>query len=516
MTRKQTTLLLTRKNNWQSLDSSLYPNSLITGIEINESGKFVVKRIDWNDYWLTETDSHSAELNELKQLRMALLSKPDELDSMKEYVQCYFEFLHNVCNDEAGNVKLQQKLTALETFPVFYKAETFPSLIAVDTSYNPVYLLSRIIHPNSWHNPRFLPLVQHSESHSTLLYHHYRQISAYSRTLFTYIPNEPQYRQRSFIAWQKLAVALTVKRDTLVQTRAERLAQNAVLPLISRIPGYRQSMENVLRIADLGGGSADLTKKIVEQLLSNEKEKPKIDLTVVDLDFPDMQRHLKYTPFYRSLSSFKCHRNNFYDWVCAKYRRDSEFCIKYNVSAKQETKKYDFIFLFRLLNNLSKFDIIGFSEWFNVHRFMNERITKTDWLDGKTLPHLALQNDCIGNIVLAAKKVNTRDGISFTIPSLTDYFQTLSMLSSNIAKQSGNAVYLPVRHLDLQSVLPPDGINFFQMLCSLCHFVVIEDIDLTASQLRRYLDENNLTNLSVQRLRSGIPNSQTLVVFENK
>ncbi|GHT13377.1 hypothetical protein FACS1894170_09300 [Planctomycetales bacterium] len=96
MIRKKTTQILTRKNNWQSLDSSLYPNSLIARIDVNESGKLVVKRIDWNDYWLTEMGNCSAELNELKQRRMALLAKPDELEKVKEYVMCYFVVIEDI------------------------------------------------------------------------------------------------------------------------------------------------------------------------------------------------------------------------------------------------------------------------------------------------------------------------------------------------------------------------------------------------------------------------------------
>jgi len=132
--------------------------------------------------------------------------------------------------------------------------------------------------------------------------------------------------------------------------------------MIAQLPGFEQSPEKVLRIADLGGGSGDLTKAIIENVLSSNPvfvDSLRIALTVVDYDFPDMKRHLKKTAFFRPLVSLKCQRKDFLDWILEKLNPSDkpEIEVKVKMSEQQASKPFDLIFLFRLLNNMSDFGI---------------------------------------------------------------------------------------------------------------------------------------------------------------
>lgn len=310
-----------------------------------------------------------------------------------------------------------------------------------------------------------------------------------------------------------------------MKTRSKCLSEQALFPIIDKIPGLKQSPQKVLRIADLGGGSGDLTKEIFENLFSSHSELSKllrIALTVVDYDFPDMTRHLKNTKFYRSLASLKCKRMNFLDWIHEKSIGSCkpEVEVVMDLSDQQRAKPFDLVFMFRLLNNMSEFGIEHTGDWSTIQTIVCEKISRDDWSTDIFYPHHAIQAGQIEKIVLSTKQISLASGVIWCLSSLSDYFRALHCLSkenkTDHPEKSGNEIFFPVRKLNLDRIQYESGRNLFVDLCRLCHFVLIEDIDLKSSDLRRHLLQQGLSKIKVIDLPSRIPSSHTLCVFEDQ
>jgi len=475
-------------------------------------------------------------LESFRLARIAYFTHPRGENCVNNYCHCYFQLLHYVVHSK--DLKLYSNsilrcLVGLETIPVYWQGGGHPDLIAVNTNTNPAYLLSRIRLPKSWHNLRFLPMITcrtfEQEGNSQIpLYHQYRQISGGTSrptTLLTYIPATVADRKNSFIAWQHLAASLTRKKDTLIRTRAACLSEQVLRPTIAKIHGFEQSPEKILRIVDLGGGSGDLTKAMLENFLASNSESAnsfRVSLTIVDHDFPDMRRHLKKTAFFRSLTSLKCQRKDFLDWLLNKMipTDKPEIEVKVKMSEQQASKPFDFIFMFRLLNNMSEFGIGKTDSWEDARTITCDMLSEQDWYDGKHYPHQAISTNQIQNIVLSTTQISKDSQTTWCIASLTDYFQALYRLSpsevtlDHCEYSTHNAIFFPFRKLNLDKILYETGRNLFEDLCRLCHFILIEDIDLRSNDLRKYLDRHNLSHIKVMDLPSKIPMSNTFCVFE--
>jgi len=523
--------------NWNRIVLFRQPEQLIKRIDFHSPFGFNVEKIDWLNYWQEAIEIVDArkffELLELLRLaRTSYLTHPRNESHTKNYCQIYFEFLHYAVHSEdlePFRRKVLHRLVGLETIPVYWQESSRPDLIVVNTKTNPVYLLSRIHQPKSWDNLRFLPMVTYgsfddANDQGVPIYHHYRRISRGTTeptTLFTYIPVSIADRKNSFVAWQQLATLLTPKKDTLIKTRSRCLAKQVLRPVIAKIPGVEQSPEKTLRVADLGGGSGDLTNAIFENLLTAHLEPTdsfQISLNIVDYDFPDMKRHLKKTAFFRSLVALMCERKDFLNWVFEESISSDtpKIQIKTNMSKQQASKPFDLILMFRLFNNMSEFGIDKATTWEEVLPITNEKLTEQDWQEGKYYPHLAISVNQLQKIVLSTKQITVNSQTTWCIASLTDYFQALYYLSRQEAgkKWSNNTIFFPTRKLNLDQIRYRSGRNLFEDLCRLGHYVVIEDIDLRMQDLRRYFDQHGLSRLKVIDLPCKIPLSNTFCVFE--
>ena len=527
--------------NWHLISSARRSGQLIKRLDLRLRFGFDIETIDWQDYWQNAIESvRSSEfctkLESLRLARTAYFANPRNENCAKDYCRNYFEFLHDAVHSEdlgQHQWKVLRCLVGLETIPVYWQKTSCPDLIAVNTKTNPVYLLSRIHQPKSWDNIRFLPMVGYGSfgqdnEQKNPLYHQYRRITggrSESTTLLTYIPVAIEDRKNSFIAWQHLAASLTRKKDTLIGTRSQCLSEQVAQPIIQKLPGFEQSPEKVLRIADLGGGSGDLTKAIIENVLSSNSattDSIRIALTIVDFDFPDMRRHLKKTAFFRSLISLKCHRKDFLDWTLEKSSPSdkTEIEVKVKMSEQQASKPFDLIFLFRLLNNMSDFGIEKATTLDDVRTVTDGKLSEQDWRDGKYYPHRAIAMNQLQKIVLSTTQVTLNSQTTWCVASLSDYFQALSYLSREETEihrpenKPHNSIFFPVRKLDLDKIRYKQGRNFFEDLCRLCHFVLVEDIDLRSDDLRHYLHLHGLLHLKVIDLPSRIPLSNTFCICE--
>ena len=101
-------------------------------------------------------------LESLRLARADYLTCPRNESFAKKYCLIYFELLHYAVHSEdlkRNRRKVLRGLVGLETIPVYWRESSQPDLIVINTKTNPVYLLSRIYQPKSWHNLRFLPMV---------------------------------------------------------------------------------------------------------------------------------------------------------------------------------------------------------------------------------------------------------------------------------------------------------------------------------------------------------------------
>ena len=529
--------------NWNLIVSTRQSELLIKRVDLHPRFGFNVERINWQNYWqeviaINDKGEFFEKLELLRVARTAYLTNPRNSDNVKDCCRNFFELLHYAIHSEdlePHRLKVLRRLIGLETIPVYWQGSLYPDLVVVNTKTNPVYLLSRIHQPKSWANLRFLPMVSYGSFEQeidtkTPLYHQYRQISggsSESTTLFTYIPVSIEARKNSFIAWQHLAASLTSKKDTLIKTRSQCLSEQVLHPVVAKIPGLAQSPEKMLRIADLGGGSGDLTHAVLANFLTSNSvptDAIRIALTIVDYDFPDMNRHLKRTVFFRSLALLQCQRKDFLDWIFENSIPSDKPAINFKVkmSEQQASKPFDLIFMFRLLNNMSEFGIGTATTWEEIRSITCERLAEQDWREGQYYPHRAISMNQLDKIVLSTTQIAQNSQTTWCIASLTDYFQALFLLSRSrkdterLENQSTNTIFFPIRKLDLDKIHYRSDRNLFEDLCRLCHFVLIEDIDLRSNDLRQYLDRHGLSRLKVIDLPSRIPSSSTFCVFEEQ
>jgi hypothetical protein len=154
----------------------------------------------------------------------------------------------------------------------------------------------------------------------------------------------------------------------------------------------------------------------------------------------------------------------------------------------------------RLIDNLSSFSIGWVDDWHQVRKLARSGLAHADWRRGSYLPHVCLAPRGAGATALLASnaKVPLINGTIFLQLSLSDYYQAIHRLTEDPppADISPEAIFYPIRRLDQASLLLPTGKSALASLCSFSNLVVIEDVDLTPTILRRHLAAQKLTDIA--------------------
>ncbi len=495
-----------RRNNWSQIRSVLRSEDILVGLRVSSGTRVQVEPICWERYW-SETGCRlppdlGGRLETLRSSRRKYIQTRFDLSYAAPFCHAYFSFLRvaldRVLTGHAPPALLHATL-GLECAAVGWTAH--PSRLAAATCpiKNPVYLLAKLREPRAYEDPKFLPLIApfyRSESSRVpvSLFYHYRQVAvgepARIRVLL-YPPVAIDDRPEAFRCIQALAGGLARKHDTRAVQRSRRICDLAVGPFLERFvrhPDWNGGAE--VRIADLGAGTGDLARNLIERLATRFPtiaEGRLFAWTLVDVGFRNAKRHAHHWPFFQKLASLRCRRSDYVSWI-------------HSQEPGSTGKPFHVILMCRLLNNASRFGIDWVDAYHQVRKLSGGALTFRKWKAGTYLPHVALTPGAANtkNLLASNASLRLRRGTTFRQLSLSDYFRGLYFLTEETQPPDAGpeAVFFPIRQFSDSALLMPDGSSVLEKLCLLADAVIIEDVDLDARALRRHLEARNLTHLA--------------------
>ncbi|HBT76517.1 MAG TPA: hypothetical protein DEB39_06235 [Planctomycetaceae bacterium] len=473
---------------------------IIYACEIGASSAVDWKSCEWDEYWrgavVHETISELLQKFRESYRRFVVsgFGGPDAIS----YCTDYFSLLEAALELEKRGLKCPRLLAAVSGFGSIgiRNGKGVTTACAIDTATHPAYLPSRIRNASQPHDPKFLPLVTAFDPFRTdispALYYYYRQIplkSTGDKKLFVYPAVDKTVRFESFREIHRLTELLCNKNDTLVRQRAEFLAEKVVGPTLKH-----PADASPIRIADLGGGSGDLCRGMIEHLGRKMPEilpKMSVDWTLVEIAGLNRKRLQRTVTRQREVRNFRYVRSGYLQWIENR--------------PKSDTKDFHVVLMCRQLNNLSDFRIEIADDSLSAKKLMGTKFDPKIWYHRRYLPRTALKSPGAGNIIVAKTRVDHTDGFTFRQPSLTDYFQALYRLTVGPPPPdtTDRAIFYFVRKFCSDSLTLPDGSDALEKLARQAHCVVVEDVDLDPRMLKRHLKKRNIDSLEFETFRSG-------------
>jgi len=192
---------------------------------------------------------------------------------------------------------------------------------------NPVYLLSKLLEPRAYDDPKFLLQItvwnpSQAKDKRASFFFHYRQIKIEKNEgvcLLVYPTVEASARPDSFTCIQNLVSGLTHKKDPRSRRRAKLISNGSIGPFFSsQLVSGRLRQTDQIKIADLGGGSGGVLREICERLITEYPHLvagKKFSCTVVDVKFRNPKWYAKNRRFRQNLSSLRWEQSDYLSWI---------------------------------------------------------------------------------------------------------------------------------------------------------------------------------------------------------
>jgi len=285
-----------------------------------------------------------------------------------------------------------------------------------------------------------------------MLYYHYRKQSILKNTdesVLVFPAVDPALRPQSFQGLQTLTGSLMAEWDSRIEQRSRLLADKVLAPLL-RETGKLNKESRVLRILDIGSGAGLFTSKVIGKIVNlGVLNGRKMELSLLDILSVDPKRHFRTHILLQDLSKVEYINSDYITWL-------------------EQTKgdgfgKFDIVFLFRILHNMSRF-----------------HINATPAKEGE-------DNRVIGRYRL--------------FPHLSDYYQTISLLFPNMADRipenaEQSNIFHPKRVFNPLSLITPDGHSVIKRLMEISDGVLIEDGDLCPDDLVEHLSRHGSRDIT--------------------
>lgn len=493
-----------QRGNWRRIRKIFAAELLVSSVNIDLNGRVHLESVTWDQYWRSSVchvpQYCEADVDVLRFAWAEYIRNDFDLHLAIPYCYAYFSLLHKTLaglGDGRCDLAFLATVLGFECSPVRNKDEKAVLAAITFNVKHPAYLLAKIRTPHAYDDPKFLPLVTVNDlccesNNPWPLFYHYRQLASGENQLLRlliYPPVDTQMRPKAFRCIQQLCSEFANKHDTRIKQRSARIAELAVEPILERLIARNAVSKNMeVRIADLGAGTGDLTRKIIERSVARFPDFTKhnrFSWTLVDVGFGNIKRHAYSRQISQLLSNLRCERSDFIHWL----ERQPSSC---------DGKPFHIIFLCRLLNNASLFSIGWVDDWQQVKKLSNRELEFHAWQEGSYLPGIALRD---GELFASNARIPLLRGSTYCQLSLSDYYRGLYLLSGNqITNIQPHAIFFPIRRFNESAFDLPSGGSGIEKLCSLGNVVVIEDVDLDASTLRRYLYKHNIQGLAASNV----------------
>jgi len=468
-----------REENRRELTSQLRQPGIPLRLVIQRS-RLMLEATTWAEYWqpcraFFEVDLRLAQrLNRLKKAWLDVLRRPS--DRLRQMIYCwrYFGLLHHalqIARDEPWRphpLLAIRRIVGFESFLLEATGE-IGTAACTATSRNPVFLLGRLPAHCAIPTPRHVPLLMPPGQDG--LFYHYRQVqisdSPVERILLSPAVDMP-LRASSFIPIDRLTRLLSHRADPYWKPRARLLARRVLSPLLQARKDSAVSRDP-LCILDLGAGTGQLAAKALTYLRRlTVGPSPPVFFHFVDSAPPSFGRSFGLTRSHAGVMHV--------EWTTGDYRAlaDDDLWL-------QRSGPFDWVFVCRLLDNASNFEIERLEE-----RYDNDNKLSLD-----VLPHHCLaprrQPGGVHRLRVSTTRCRIQGGIIYPQFSLRDYFRAiLSIRTQTLDRNDDDGWYLPVRRFNPASLITPSGRSLLAQLLKASRVVIIEDLDVEPADLKQH------------------------------
>lgn len=464
---------------------------LLTRLLASPDGQFTAETQSWDEYWspvprlgFHEVDATLETLR--RHWRQSLQTKFDPV-SWRAYCHTYFSLLNallTVRNEVDGTAAWQDALRVTAGFECFgiALADSPHRVLAAGTTTvrHPAYLLGKLRWPDALDDTQFLPAIGVPLAGPGNLFYHYRQhkLAADSpASLLLYLAAVPQVRPLSFRVLRTLEVGIADSSDPRATQRARRLCQQVLIPLLESARDNLRR-DRLLELVDVGAGSGTLTAAISRQLIRWAETRGfdlRLQLNFVDIDFCNPARSFRAPDLSRLADSTMFVGADYRDWLGWEVPLPQPAGLRIACVSKLVNSQSNVV-----LRSLSAEEAA--------------RLGSGRPADCGDDPVAVLAPGAQGPSALAVSTSRARltDGHAYSQPALSNFYRALFEISAPavIPSPTPDGIYLPVRSLNQASLFTRIGASVFARLLDVCHYVLVEDADLTPAEFCAHLEEH--------------------------
>jgi hypothetical protein len=348
---------------WEHLRSP----SVIEGIELSPEGEPIFLTREWQEYWpgIGSAEDEREGLHHLEINWRAYVESAFSLESAQDYCRSFFRLLE--LSLDHGNYELIKRMASFENFYLAGAASSCPAAALTTNFRNPMFLFLSLSgsRKHDKQDSRLLPIITATFKGEAFLFYcltKERLIKHSDFNLLVYLNSRPEERSSGFDFLHALEGVFFSEWNQYLDQRAHRIAAKVVLPMLEKDFQGRPRREP-LKILDVGSSDGHLLSNILTEIAKGLNDGTPFHATLLDGLFMDPKTYVQTPVLLSRLSQM--------DYIRADYRR----CLD---ALGEADGRFDFIFLFKILHNMSKFGISSgrspalspgpIPEWSNYHQ----------------------------------------------------------------------------------------------------------------------------------------------------
>lgn len=436
---------------------------ILAAIELGD-GTVEFTSLSWDEYWGEIPRGFRAQIAILKKSWRAYINDNFAMPQSGPYCDAYLDLLQTLARRKAINSASHKfflsRALGFENFVLKQRNDESVFAGATTSFRNPVFLSfqQRGIRKHCRNDPCLLPLIVATTQDKPILFYHYRKqriIKNCDENLLFFPSVELAERPASFCGLDALKDNLMDEWDSRIKQRSSLLVDKVLMPLLNYSlcnEGQKDQAQN-FRILDIGSGVGQFTGEVIINILRSKiLGNRKIELSLLDMLSIDPEQHFSSSILLSGLAKVEYISSNYLEWL--------------NEASVKRAVRYDVVFLFRILHNLSRFNIGMLQE---------------DWKNSE---------------------VQSRYPV---LEYLSDYFKAISLLFPDLVNKTKQRVkckpvFVPQRVFNPSSLVVPGGGSLIERLSEISKGIIIEDGDLSAAALEKHMGEHNLKHVSVYDL----------------
>jgi len=277
-----------------------------------------------------------------------------DLSHSEPYCKAYLDLIRVVAERKNGSSpfygRFLSRVLAFENFVLRFRNASSAFAAATTSFRNPAFLSfhHRGLRKHNRNDPSLLPLIVAMHQDVPALFYHYRKQRILKNTddnLLFFPVVDLKGRPASFRGFDVLTKILLSEWDSRIEQRSRLLANKVVVPLLTKVPTAKTGARTrALRILDIGSGVGLFTSKVIARILkSGVLGSRRIELSLLDILTVDPKRHFSSASLLPGLAKVQYISSDYVEW--------------FSTACSNRAVKFDIVFLFRILHNLSLFRI---------------------------------------------------------------------------------------------------------------------------------------------------------------